>query len=125
MAGNKMALIAADDIGKTALGVFRRGEEFTGKTVSIAGAHAIGEELAAKFTAVLGEKVVYRPLTHDEVRASGQPGALEIANMYQFYSEASEYFTGVRNLDLVRQLNPDLRSLDSWLNEYKSEIPLD
>jgi uncharacterized protein YbjT (DUF2867 family) len=38
MAGNKMALIAADDIGKTALGVFRRGDDFIGKTVSIAGA---------------------------------------------------------------------------------------
>jgi uncharacterized protein YbjT (DUF2867 family) len=125
MAGNKMALIAADDIGKTALGVFRRGAEFIGKTVSIAGAHVTGEELAAKFTAVLGEKVVYRPLTHGQVRASGQPGALEIANMYQFYSDASEYFTGVRDLDLVRELNPDLQSLDSWLNEHKTEIPLD
>jgi hypothetical protein len=120
MAGNKMALIAADDIGKTALGVFRRGDEFTGKTVSIAGAHVTGEQLAAKFTAVLGEKVVSRPLTHDQVRASGQPGALEIANTYQFYSDASEYFTGVRDLNLVRELNPDLQSLDSWLNEHKA-----
>jgi uncharacterized protein YbjT (DUF2867 family) len=124
MAGNKMALIAAEDIGRTALGVFRRGDDFIGKTVSIAGAHVTGEELAAKLTAVLGEKVVYRPLTHDEVRASGQPGALEVANMFQFYSDASEYFTGVRDLDLVHELNPDLQSLDSWLNEHKSEIPL-
>src|SRR3978361_2122235 len=125
MAGNKMALIAADDIGKTALGVSRRGDEFIGKTVSIAGAHVTGEELAAKFTAVLGEKVVYRPLTHDEVRASGQPGALEVANTYQFYSDASEYFTGVRDLDLVRELNPELQTLDSWLIQHKNEIPLD
>ena len=73
---------------------------------------------------MLGEKVVYRPLTHDEVRAPGQPGALEVAKMYQFYSDASEYFTGVRDLNLVRELNPDLQSLDSWLNEHKSEIPL-
>jgi hypothetical protein len=120
-----MALIAADDIGKTALGVFRRGADFIGETVSIAGAHAAGDELAAEFTAALGEKVVYRPLTHDEVRASGQPGAPEVANMYQFYSDASDYFTGVRNLDLVRELNPELQPLDSWLNEHKNEIPLD
>jgi uncharacterized protein YbjT (DUF2867 family) len=125
MAGNKLALIAADDIGRTALGVFRRGADFIGKTVSIAGAHVTGEELAAKFTAVLGEKVVYRPLTHDQVRASGQPGALEIANMFQFYSDASEYFTGVRDLDLVRELNPELQTLDSWLTQHKNEIPLD
>jgi uncharacterized protein YbjT (DUF2867 family) len=125
MAGNKLALIAADDIGRTALGVFRRGADFIGKTVSIAGAHATGEQLAAKFTAALGEKVVYRPLTHEQVRASGQPVALEIANMFQFYSDASEYFTGVRDLDLVRELNPELQTLDSWLIQHKNEIPLD
>jgi uncharacterized protein YbjT (DUF2867 family) len=125
MAENKMALIAADDIGKTALGIFRRGVEFIGKTVSIAGTQATGVELAAMFTAALGEKVVYRPLTHDEVRASGQPFALELANTYQFYSDASEYFCGVRNLDAVRELNPELQPLDVWLNEHKSEIPLD
>lgn len=119
-----MSLVAADDIGKTALGIFRRGEELVGQTVSIAGTHATGAELAEKFTAVLGEKVSYRPLTHDQVRASGQPGSLEIANMYQFYADASDYFVGARNLDAVRALNPELRSLDSWLDEHKSEIPL-
>ncbi|MCW2653510.1 MAG: NmrA/HSCARG family protein [Mycobacterium sp.] len=125
MADNPMALIAAEDIGKTALGVFRRGGQFIGKTVSIAGTIATGEELAAKFTAALGEKVVYRPLTADAMRASDQPGAVEVANNFQFYSDASQYFTAVRNLDLVRELNPELQSLDSWLTEHKSEIPLD
>jgi len=125
MAANKLALIAVEDIGKTALGVFRRGDEFIGKTVSIAGTVATGEELAAMFSAALGEKVVYRPMTTDQMRASGQPGALEMANMFQFYSDASEYFTRVRNLDLVRELNPELQPLDSWLTQHKSQIPLD
>jgi uncharacterized protein YbjT (DUF2867 family) len=125
MADKKLALIASEDIGKTALGVFRRGDEFIGKTVSIAGTHATGEELAATFSAALGEKVVYRPLTTDAMRAAGQPAVLEFANMFQFYSDASEYFTGVRNLDLVRELNPDLQPLDSWLIQHKNEIPLD
>jgi uncharacterized protein YbjT (DUF2867 family) len=125
MADTRWALIAGEDIGKTALGVFRRGEEFIGKTVSIAGTIATGEELAAKLTAALGEKVVYRPMTTDQMRASGQPGAVEVANMFQFYSDASEYFTGVRNLDLVRELNPELQTLDSWLTRHKNEIPLD
>jgi hypothetical protein len=50
---------------------------------------------------------------------------VEVANMFQFYSDASEYFTGVRNLDLVRGLNPELQTLDSWLIQHKTEIPLD
>ena len=73
----------------------------------------------------MGEKVIYRPMTIDAMRTSGQPGALETANMFQFYSDASEYFTGVRNLDLVRQLNPELQTLDAWLTQHKNEIPLD
>ena len=124
MADKKMALVAAEDIGRTALGVFRRGDDFIGQTVSIAGTHATGDELAEMFTAAFGEKVVYRPLTTDQLRASGQPGALEAANMFQFYSDASEYFTGVRNLDLVRQLNPELQPLESWLTQHKSDFPL-
>ena len=125
MGDKKLALVAGEDIGKTALGVFRRGGQFIDKTVSIAGTHATGEQLAAMFTAALGEKVVYRPMTTDQMRASGQPGAVEVANMFQFYSDASEYFTGVRNLDLVRELNPELQPLDTWLTQHKNEIPLD
>ena len=125
MADKRWALIAGEDIGKTALGVFRRGGQFIGKTVSIAGTHATGEQLAATFTAALGEKVIYQPMTTDQMRASEQPGVLEVANMFQFYSDASEYFTGVRNLDLVRELNPELQTLDAWLTQHKNEIPLD
>jgi uncharacterized protein YbjT (DUF2867 family) len=125
MADKRWALIAGEDIGKTALGVFRRGGQFIGKTVSIAGTLATGEQLAATFTAALGEKVIYQPMTTDQMRASEQPGVLEVANMFQFYSDASEYFTGVRNLDLVHELNPDLQPLDTWLTQHKNEIPLD
>jgi uncharacterized protein YbjT (DUF2867 family) len=121
MSGNRLALVAAADIGRTAFGIFRRGEELIGDTVSIAGTLATGEELAAKFTAVFGEKVVYQPLTLDEMRAAG---GLEVGNMFQFYSDASEYFTGVRDPEVVRGLNPDLQSLDAWLEEHKNEIPI-
>jgi uncharacterized protein YbjT (DUF2867 family) len=122
IADNPLALIAGEDIGKTALGVFRRGGQFIGKTVSIAGTITTGEELAAKFTSALGEKVVYRPLSTEQMRASGP---IEFANSFQFYSDASGYFAGVRDLGFVRELNPELQTLDSWLTEHKNEIPLD
>jgi hypothetical protein len=54
-------------------------------------------------------------MTTDQMRASEQPGVLEVANMFQFYSDASEYFTGVRNL----------QPLDTWLTQHKNELPLD
>lgn len=125
MGDSLMALVASEDIGRTAYGIFLAGAKYIGRTVGLAGAHATGTELAELFTKVLGEKVDYRPLTHDEVRASGTPGALEIANMYQFYADASEYFVGNRDLDLARQLSPRLKPLEEWLTEHKNEIPLD
>jgi hypothetical protein len=63
-----------------AIGLRRAGKfrQFIGKTVSIAGTLATGEELAAIFTAGLGEKVVYRPMTTDQMRTSAQLGVVEV-----------------------------------------------
>ncbi|GGO58611.1 NmrA/HSCARG family protein [Streptomyces lasiicapitis] len=122
MADRPLAMIAAEDIGRTALGVLSRGVEYVGRTVSIAGEHATGEELAARFTALLGEQVTYRPQSYEQARAAGYPSAVEVGNMYEFYAEAAAYFTGARDLDLVRRLNPRLESLDGWLARHRAEI---
>lgn len=122
MGNSKLAGIASEDIGKTALGIFRRGEELIGKTVSIAGAHMTGAELAEAFSEALGEKVVYRPFTYEQFRAFPMPFAVEVANMFQYYAEFADYFTGVRDLAAVRQLNPELQPFDAWLKANASAI---
>jgi uncharacterized protein YbjT (DUF2867 family) len=122
MADEPLSGIAAVDIGRTALGVFKRGDEFIGKTVSIAGDHLTGKEYAAALTDALGEEVTYQPYTWDEYRALGFPMAIEIANMFQFYAEDSERFTGDRDLNLVRELNPDLQSFATWLTLHKDKV---
>jgi uncharacterized protein YbjT (DUF2867 family) len=124
MADSLMALVAAEDIGRTAYGIFLAGPRFIGRTVGLAGAHYTGEGLATLFTKVLGEKVVYRPLTHDQMRAAGFPGADEVGNMYQFYAEAADSFVGNRDIALIRTINPRLKSLQEWLTEHRDEIPL-
>ena len=122
MADQPLSGIAAEDIGKTALGIFERGRQFIGKTVSIAGDHLTGDEYAAAMTDVLGEKVVYRPYNWDEYRELGFPRAVEMANMFQYYAEDSARFTKARDLALVRQLNPELQSFRDWLAVHKGEI---
>ncbi|MEV7996645.1 NmrA/HSCARG family protein [Streptomyces sp. NPDC086077] len=117
-----MALVAAEDIGRTAYGVFRAGAKYVNRTVGVAGAHATGTELAEMLTKALGEKVTYRPVGHDAMRAAGGWFVNEIANMYQFYAEASENFVANRNLDRVRELNPQVKSLDEWLVEHKDQL---
>jgi uncharacterized protein YbjT (DUF2867 family) len=122
MADQPLSGIAAVDIGRTALGIFKRGDEFIGKTVSIAGDHLTGKEYAAALTDALGEEVTYQPLTWDEFRALGFPMAIEIANMFQYYAEDSARFTGDRDLTLVRELNPDLQTFATWLAEHKDKV---
>ena len=123
MADQRLSGIAVEDIGKTALGIFKRGNDFVGKTVSIAGDHLTGDEYAAALTDALGETVVYRPQSWDDYRRLGFPGAVEMGNMFQYYAEDSDRFTRARDLALVRQLNPELQSFRDWLAVHKDEIP--
>ena len=116
--------VASEDIGRTALGVFKRGSEFIGKTVGVAGSHLTGEEWAAALATALGEEVEYRPTSWEEYRAYPFPGAVEISNMFQYYAQDSERFTSARDLDLARELNPELKSFPEWLETNKAEIPL-
>lgn len=124
MADQPLSGIAVGDIGRTALGIFKRGREYIGQTVSIAGDHLTGDEYAAALTDALDELVVYQPNTWDDFRRLGFPGAVEMANMFQFYAEDSKRFTGDRNLAAVRNLNPELQSFRDWLSLHKAEIPV-
>ncbi len=117
MGGRKLAGIAAADIGRTALGILKRGDEFIGRTVGVAGEHLTGEEFAA-FSESYGEPVAYRPLTFDKFRAQGVPAAAEIGNQFQYYYLAEAEFTGSRDLALVRTLNPQLQTFRSWLRTH-------
>ena len=129
MADQPLSGIASEDIGRTALGVFRRGPELIGQTVSIAGDHLTGDQYAAALTAALkdslGEDISYQPLTWDEFRALQFPLAVEIANMFQFYAEDYARFTGDRDLTKVRDLNPGLQSLEDWLTKHKHDFKLE
>jgi uncharacterized protein YbjT (DUF2867 family) len=123
MSDAQLSGVASEDIGRTAYGIFKRGDEFIGKTVSVAGDHLTGDEYAALLTKALGEPVGYRPFSFDEFRALGFPFAEEIGNMFQFYAEAQDDFVGARDLKLVRELNPELQSFDTWLEQNKDRIP--
>lgn len=115
IADQPLAGIAVDDIGRTALGVFTRGDALIGETISIAGDILTGDGYAAALGDSLGEPVTYRPLSFDEFRAQGFPSAVEMGNMFQYYAENAAQFTADRDLARVRELNPRLESFRDWL----------
>lgn len=126
MGEKPMASIAAEDIGKCAYGIFRMGPQATtGKYIGIAGSKPTGAQMAASLTKVLGEEVLYQPLSHDTYRSLGFPGADDLGNMFQFYHDFDFDFNGARDEAFARQLNPELQSLDVWLQENGRKIPVD
>ena len=125
MANAKLAAIAAEDIGKCALGIFRRGKEMAGKRIGIAGEHLTGEEMAAKFSKALGREVRYYAVPFEVFRGLGFPGADDLGNMFQFYVEFADVFAKSRDVNFSRELNPELQNFDAWLARNKNRIPLE
>ena len=121
----KMAGIAAEDIGKCAYGIFKRGNELVGKTIGVAGEHLTGQEMADAFTKALGQEVRYNNVTPETYRAFGFPGSEDLGNMFQFYRDFEKDVNAVRAVSVSKELNPDLLSFNQWLAKYANKIPLD
>ncbi|TKS60610.1 MAG: nucleotide-diphosphate-sugar epimerase [Nitrospira sp.] len=124
MADKKLPGIAAADIGKCALGIFKKGREYIGKRVGIAGEHLTGAEMAAAMSKALGQPLRYNEVTPEMYRGFGFPGAEDLGNMFQFKRDFNEAFCGPRNPAVARSLNPALLTFEAWLAQNKSRIPL-
>jgi uncharacterized protein YbjT (DUF2867 family) len=124
MDDKKLPAIAAEDIGKCAYGIFKRGKEFIGKTVAIAGEHLSGQEMARAMSEALGQEIRYQNVPPEVYRSFGFPGADDLGNMFQFKRDFNEYFVGVRDLNFTRSLNPELQTFEEWLAVHKEQIPI-
>jgi len=121
----KLPGIAADDIGRCALGIFKRGGEFVGKTVGIAGEHLTGAEMAAALTKAFGRPVRHNAVPPEVYRTFGFPGADDLGNMFQFNRDFSKEFCAARDLNFSRSLNPGLQTFAAWLDRNAKRIPLE
>ncbi|MEU2284209.1 NmrA/HSCARG family protein [Streptomyces sp. NPDC013178] len=120
--GKLLAGVDVADIGRTAHAILKGGERFVGDTVSLAGDHLTGAQYAEKLAAALGEPVRFQSVPYDVFRALDIPAAVEIGNMFQYYGDFDREFTGARDLDRLRELNPGLKSFDAWLAENASKF---
>jgi uncharacterized protein YbjT (DUF2867 family) len=122
MGDKKLPGIASKDIGKCAYGIFKAGNEFQGKTVSIAGEHLTGSQMASAFSKHLGVEVVYNDVPASVYRSFGFPGADDMGNMFQFKADFEAEFCGARDINATKKLNPELLNFDSWLQQNKAAI---
>ena len=122
MGDKELPGIAAEDIGRCAYGLLKRGSEFIGKTVGIAGEHLTGAQMAAAFTRAHGQDVRYNAVPPAVFRSFGFPGAEDLGNMFQFKTDFEKEFCGARSIEFSRSINPALQSFDQWLAKNKSAI---
>jgi uncharacterized protein YbjT (DUF2867 family) len=125
MGDRKLAVISAEDIGRCAYGIFKKGKEMVGKTVGIAGGHLSGDEMAKALTTALGEEIRYNKITPEVFRSFGFPGADDLGNMFQFNHDFADVFNGKRDLEFSKEMNPQLKPFDSWLEQNGKQIPVE
>jgi uncharacterized protein YbjT (DUF2867 family) len=119
----KLPGIAAEDIGKTAYGIFKAGQQYIGKTVGIAGESLSFQEMSKKLETGLGiSPVQFNAVDADMFRGFGFPGADEYGNMFQMYRDFEKEVNAARSIDATRQLNPSLQNFDQWLAKHKDQV---
>jgi uncharacterized protein YbjT (DUF2867 family) len=124
MGGAKLPGIAAQDIGRCAHGVLRRGREFVGQAVGIAGEHLSGAEMAAALGRALGREVRHSDVPPEVYRGFGFPGADDLGNMFQFKRDFNADFCAARSVERSRALNPRLQDFAQWLAANVARIPI-
>jgi uncharacterized protein YbjT (DUF2867 family) len=124
MKDKKLPGIAVNDIGKCAYAIFKKGNEYQGKTVSIAGEHLSGAQMADAFSKHLGTAVAYNDVPPEVYRNFGFPGADDMGNMFQFKADFEADYCGARDINETKKLNPELLNFDSWLEQNKTQIKI-
>lgn len=124
LGGAKLPGIAAEDIGKCAYGIFRRGPQAAAQRFGVAGDVLSGGEMAAKMAAALGRKISFTDVPFDVFRGLGFPGAEDLGNMFQFQAIFREEFVKSRDPGRARALNPQLLSFDAWLHANAGRMPI-
>lgn len=124
MGNAKLPGIAAEDIGRSAYALFKRGEAMVGKSVGIAGEHLSGSEMAAALSRALGEPVVHNDISPEAFRAFAFPGADDLGNMFQFKRDFEREFCARRELSTSRELHPGMQTFADWLSEHGKRLPI-
>ena len=125
MGDKKLPGISSEDIGRCAYGIFKKGREFIGKTVGIAGEHLTGAQMATELSKALGRSVRFNDVPPGVYRSFGFPGAEDMGNMFQFKRDFEASYCAARSIEFSRSLDPQLLTFAAWLKTNAGRIPLE
>lgn len=116
MGDSPLPVIACDDIGKCAYGIFQAGTKYVGKNVYIAGDVQSCTSLMNIASDVTQRQFEYKYVDRETYASMDFPGSNELANMFDFIVQ-SETFVKKRNPRIARELNPSLLSAREWMEQ--------
>lgn len=103
-----MQVVAVDDIGKFVAAIFADKKRFGGQTLKLASDTVTGRALELLLTAAAGRNIAYSRFS-DEVLAANPDLGLIAASLIS--GPLSEHV----DLDVLREINPEIISFRSWL----------
>lgn len=116
MGDSPLPVIACDDIGKCAYGIFQAGMKYRGKNVYVAGDVQTCKSLMSIASEVTQRQFEYKYVDRETCASMDFPGANALANMFDFIIQ-SETFVKKRNPRTARELNPSLLSARQWMEQ--------
>ena len=125
MGDKKLPGIAAEDIGKCAYGIFKRGREFIGKTVGIAGEHLTGAADGRGASPRRSARKCATTRCRPRCTAASDSLAPTTWATCSSSSAISRLFLRRAQPGVLAQPEPGVQSFDTWLERNKDRIPLE
>ena len=119
----RIPMIAAEDVGRCALAVFKAGDKYKGQSVFVAGDVLTFPELMNTLSTVSGKPYTYKYVSHAEYAAKGQDFA-RIADCWDWKSTNAAW-AGNRDPDGpagARALYPAVHSAAQWAAANKDKL---
>ncbi|KAL7568788.1 hypothetical protein ACA910_007208 [Epithemia clementina (nom. ined.)] len=114
-------VIASEDIGKCAYGIFQAGDEYKGKNVFICGEKTSLADIMKTVSNVTGKTFSHVPVDRATYAGFDFPGADDLANMFDFNVQCQEFCQN-RTVEESKKLNPELKSVREWATVNKETL---
>ncbi|KAJ1194816.1 hypothetical protein NDU88_004101 [Pleurodeles waltl] len=109
--------ISVADIGPVVASIFQSPEGYLGKALGLSSERLTVQQYAEILSKHMGKTVLDSKISPENYEKLGFPGAKELANMFRFFWTKID-----RDIELTRQLNPNVKSFDQFLSENKEAL---
>lgn len=114
---HKIPMAAVADGGSFVVEVLANRKEYSGKTYRFLSENLSGPEVASTIQEVTGKSVVFYPISVDDFKALGFPGADDLGEMFKLLVKL-----GPADASHVKKVDSKVRSFKQWVEDNKELV---